>query len=126
MKDEENIYRPASGESLHIWDDVCVIEYAGATVKLRYETEPPHGDFLYVAEFRKKDLSREWSGLIFGRNLLFYEQYIVAEGYAERNYRGELRTIIVDLQSLRHAENEYTGKQWDRLPEHSAWTPIGG
>lgn len=88
-------YRPLNNEVLHIWNDKCHIEYSTVRMTLKYETEPPHGDFIYSVELNIDGEFLEFPFWVYGRNILFCEDFIVFEGKESRNaYKGTLNTVI--------------------------------
>lgn len=93
-------YAPASGETLQIWDIESLIKYKDIQISLKYETEPPHGDFIYSVKINMGNTDKDliFPYWIYGRNILFYNDYIVMEGMESfGGYKNPLHTVIISV-----------------------------
>lgn len=98
----EVIYNPQNGEVIKTWDNCAKISYLGANIKLDYQTEPPHGDFIYSVELEINHEEYSFPFWVYGRNLLFYDSYIVMECMEiERSYHNPLWITIIDINQRR-------------------------
>ncbi|HEX9063132.1 MAG TPA: hypothetical protein VF941_23410 [Clostridia bacterium] len=141
---EERLYSPLNKEHLHIWDYTCTIIYQKACIKLKYETEPPHGGFIYSVKITIDEAEGLFPFWIYGRNVFFYDNYIVMEGMkSNEGYRPPLHTVIINLVSKQYTEikdwycdfcaengililkNKYTKVDIElKNPERLDWYPI--
>ena len=95
-----NEYNPKSGEILHIWDFKSYISYYNTVLELTYETEPPHGDFIYSMKIISGNFERKFNYWLYGRNLFFFNNYIFMEVLEARNsYKGQVKTGVLDIKN---------------------------
>ncbi|GMQ60673.1 hypothetical protein AN1V17_50740 [Vallitalea sediminicola] len=91
-------YRPYNGEVLHIWDHKCIIYYNNIRFELSFEAQPPHGDFIYSMRIYHGSKEQEFHYWLYGRNVMFYKNYILMEvKEAGNEYRGLLHTGILNI-----------------------------
>lgn len=90
-------YNPKNREKIGVWDNEAIIEYERLRIQLQYETEPPHGDFIYSVKlaFDYEKLF-EFPFWIYGRTILFFDNYVVIEGMEIGSYR-KLNSMIIDI-----------------------------
>jgi hypothetical protein len=105
-------YNPKNKEEVGIWDNQAILEYQILRIQLEYETEPPHGDFIYSIKLAfdngEMDIFPFW---IYGRSILLFDNYVVLESMEIGSYKN-LRSMIIDIDTkqytiLDHWYNDY-------------------
>ena len=95
-------YNPKSKEKIGIWDNQAVLDYQRLRIQLEYKTEPPHGDFIYSVKLAfdrgKMDIFPFW---IYGRAILFFNNYVLIEGMEMGSYN-KLRSMIIDIDTTQY------------------------
>ena len=107
------IYVPDTGGAFSTWENREQFIYRGHALELRYQTEPPHGDFLYSLTLLK-DQARYCLPLwIFGRSLFFFPpSFLLAESVQAGNFNN-LKSVIIELSAARYSrlDNWYHNPQ---------------
>jgi hypothetical protein len=72
----EVTYTPKSGDVIKTWDNCAKINYLNVNIKLDYQIQPPHGDFIYSVKVEINNDEFDFPFWVYGRNLLFYDSFI--------------------------------------------------
>lgn len=96
-----NVYTAEPFSPLGIWDDEASIKYMGNELLLKYETQPPHGDFIYSVNLPL--LCKQFPYWIYGRKLLFAEtNYLLAEAVEPYKWSPVI-SVFFDIHTGRYA-----------------------
>ena len=94
---------PDTGGQFSAWKDQEQFTYRGRSLELRYQAEPPHGDFLYSLTLPGKGAGCRLPLWVFGRSLFFFgPSLLLAEGVPAGSF-GELKSVVIDLSGARYA-----------------------
>ena len=104
---------PDTGGQFSAWNYQEQFTYRGCFLELHYQTEPPHGDFVYSLTLPANRGRYHLPLWIYGRSLFFFgPSYLLAEGVPAGGYSG-LKSVIIDLSSARYASLD----SWYRRPQ---------
>lgn len=104
---------PDTGGSFSTWKDQEGFTYRGQSLELCYQTEPPHGDFIYSLTLPANRGRYHLPLWVYGRDLFFFgPSYLLAEGVPAGGYSG-LKSVIIDLSNARYAILD----SWYRRPQ---------
>ena len=104
---------PDIGGSYSTWKDQERFLYRGCSLELRYQTEPPHGDFIYSLALLTDRAACQLPLWIFGRKLFFFgPSLLLAESVPVGRVSG-LKSVVVDLSGARYSRLD----SWYRDPE---------
>jgi len=95
------LYSPTDNEELNINDATAEIDYCDKVIKLKYETEPPHGDFIYSVKIcgaNQSDVNLPF--WVYGRNIRFRNHYVVFD--AVQKNTTDCFSLIVDLIAVKY------------------------
>ncbi|GIM30553.1 hypothetical protein CPJCM30710_32190 [Clostridium polyendosporum] len=96
-------YNPKNKEKIGIWDYQAIIDYQRLRIKLEYKTEPPFGDSIYsvklVFDGGQMNIFPFW---IYGRAILFFNNYVVLQGMEIGSYNNELYSMIIDIDTRQY------------------------
>lgn len=82
---------------LSFWEDKVTISYKGYELFIKYETEPPHGDFIYSVLLPNSH--RKFPYWVYGRNLVFLDScYLIAES-VEPGKWSPVTSMLINIQS---------------------------
>ena len=88
---------PDAGGALSTWAAQEEFSYRGHLLSLRYQAEPPHGDFIYTLTLLKPEAQYRLPLWIFGRSLFFFgPSFLLGESVQTGSFSG-LKSVIVDL-----------------------------
>ena len=108
---------PDTGGACSTWADLERFAYRGNILELRYQAEPPHGDFLYSLTLPADRSECRLPLWIFGRSLFFFgPSFLLAESVPAGSCSG-LNSVIVDLALARY----FCLDGWYRSPRFTGW-----
>lgn len=84
-----------------IWDSKATITRENYTMHLEYETEPPFGDFIYSVKFIFDNTSILFPFWIYGRSIIFYDNFVVVQAVESGSYHG-IHSIIIDINARKY------------------------
>ncbi|MEY8317989.1 hypothetical protein AALB19_11860 [Oscillospiraceae bacterium 50-58] len=94
---------PDPGGLCSTWTDREQFTYQGHSLELRYQTEPPHGDFLYSLTLSLNVAKYRLPLWVYGRSLFFFgPSLLLAESVPARSI-SNLKSVVIDLSSARYA-----------------------
>lgn len=95
---------PDTGGQFSAWNDQEQFTYRGRSLELRYQAEPPHGDFLYSLTLPGKGAGCRLPLWVFGRSLFFFgPSFLLAESVPANRF-SSLKSVVIDLSGARYAQ----------------------
>ena len=96
-----DFYIAEEGVPLTIGAEGADVAYCGSEIELHYETEPPHGDFIFSVMLTI--LNIELPFWIYGRNLIFLDAYYMVAETVEKNTWNPITTALVNIHMGKYA-----------------------
>ncbi len=94
---------PDTGGSYSTWADREQFTFQGHSLELRYQTEPPHGDFIYSLTLLSDKAQYHLPLWVYGRNLFFFgPSCLLAESVPAGNI-SDLKSVLIELSGPRYA-----------------------
>lgn len=96
-------YNPGNKEVIGIWDYKAIIDYQKLRIELEFKAEPSFGDSIYLAKlvFDSVDtyIFPYW---IYGRSIIFFNNYVVVEGMQIGSYNNKLHSMIINIETKQY------------------------
>ena len=94
---------PDIGGAFSTWADQERFTYQGRSLELRYQTEPPHGDFIYSLTLSLDGGNYCLPLWVYGRSLFFFgPSFLLAESVPAGSI-SDLKSAVIDLSCPRYA-----------------------
>ena len=94
---------PDPGGLCSTWADREQFTYQGHSLELRYQTEPPHGDFLYSLTLSLNVAKYRLPLWVYGRSLFFFGASCLLAESVPAGSISDLKSVVIDLSSARYA-----------------------
>lgn len=93
---------PDTGGLCSTWADQEQFTFRGHSLELRYQTQPPHGDFIYSLTLSISGVRHCLPLWVFGRNLFFFgPSCLLVESVPAGNISG-LKSAVIELSAPRY------------------------
>lgn len=93
---------PDAGGQFSTWKGQEQFTYRGCSLELRYQTEPPHGDFIYSLALSLNGAKYCLPLWVYGRNLFFFGPSCLLAESVPAGTLSDLKSVVIDLSGARY------------------------
>ena len=94
---------PDAGGQFSTWNNQEQFTYRGRSLELHYQTEPPHGDFIYSLSLSLDGANYRLPLWVYGRSLFFFGTSCLLAESVPAGSISDLKSVVIDLSSARYA-----------------------
>lgn len=92
-----------TGGQFSTWNNQEQFIYRGRPLELHYQTEPPHGDFIYSLSLSLDGANYRLPLWIYGRSLFFFGTSCLLAESVPVGRISDLKSVVIDLSFPRYA-----------------------
>ena len=94
---------PDTGGQCSAWNYQEQFTYRGRSLELHYQTEPPHGDFIYSLSLSLDGAHYRLPLWVYGRSLFFFGTSCLLAESVPVGRISELKSVVIELSRPRYA-----------------------